>query len=395
MSNSCTRKKFGVIATFSRGLTYAKGDVATDSTKRVLRSNNIDLQSHSLNFDEIAYLKEEFIIPDEKKLHKGDIFICMSNGSTQHLGKVAFVEEDLDYAFGGFMGAIHPDANIVFPKYAFYACLSSEYRRFLASIFNGININNLKWSDLSNLEIPIPSLDEQKRIVAELDLLTEIIDKQKQQLKELDNLAQSIFYDMFGNPVENEKGWKKGSIGSFAKCIAGATPSTSNRSYWENGTIPWLSSGEVANGRIFNTEKKISILGYDNCSTKLVPAHTILIAMAGQGKTRGTVGITEISLCTNQSICSILSNETVNVDFIYYQLRHLYNELRSISNGDGGRGGLNLKIIQAFKLILPPKGLQDVFAKKIHSVESQLESIKKSIIESQKLFEYTMNKHFG
>lgn len=259
----------------------------------------------------------------------------------------------------------------------------------------GMAQRNLDMPSFKNLRIPMPSLEEQEKIVAELDLLTEIIDKQKQQLEELNTLAQSIFYDMFGNPVENEKGWKKGSIGSFAKCIAGATPSTSNRSYWENGTIPWLSSGEVANGRIFNTEKKISKLGYDNCSTKLVPAHTILIAMAGQGKTRGTVGITEISLCTNQSICSILSNETVNVDFIYYQLRHLYNELRSISNGDGGRGGLNLKIIQAFKLILPPKELQDVFAKKIHSVESQKESIKKSITESEKLFEYTMNKYFG
>ena len=158
MSQNLTYKKFGDIASFSRGLTFAKGDVATSSSKKVLRSNNIDLHTHTLNFDDVACLKEEFIIPNEKKLHKGDIFICMSNGSTQHLGKVAFIDKDMDYAFGGFMGVIHPDNTTIYPKYAFYACLSSEYRRFLASILNGININKLKWSDLSNLQIPIRPL---------------------------------------------------------------------------------------------------------------------------------------------------------------------------------------------------------------------------------------------
>ena len=77
------RKRFGEIATFSRGLTFSKGDVVSESSKRVLRSNNIDLATHSLVFDDIACLKEGFIIPDDKMLHRNDIFICMSNGSTQ------------------------------------------------------------------------------------------------------------------------------------------------------------------------------------------------------------------------------------------------------------------------------------------------------------------------
>ena len=120
LKQNWTYKKLGEVASFSRGLTFAKSDVADASSKKVLRSNNIDLVSHSLNFDDVACLKEDFIIPDEKKLHKGDVFICMSNGSTQHLGKVAFIEVDMDYAFGGFMGAIHPDVKLVYPKYAFY-----------------------------------------------------------------------------------------------------------------------------------------------------------------------------------------------------------------------------------------------------------------------------------
>ena len=202
-----TYKKLGEVASFSRGLTYSKSDVATESSKKVLRSNNIDLATHSLNFDDVVCLKEEFKIPVDKMLQPNDIFICMSNGSTQHLGKVAFIEKKIDYAFGGFMGAIHPNINAVFPKFAYYYCLSSEYRRSLATVLNGININNIKWSDLSRFPIPVPDLTEQERIVAELDLLSSIIEKKKAQLQEYDQLAQSIFYDMFGDPITNEKGW--------------------------------------------------------------------------------------------------------------------------------------------------------------------------------------------
>ncbi len=179
MKHNWTYKKLGEIATFSRGLTFSKADVTDVSSKKVLRSNNIDLNNHSLNYDDVACLNETFVIPDEKKLHKGDIFICMSNGSTQHLGKVAFIEDDIEYAFGGFMGAIHPNEKVVYPKYIFYSCLSTVYRRFLASILNGVNINNLKWSELSLFPIPVPPLATQSRIVSELDLLQSIINKQK------------------------------------------------------------------------------------------------------------------------------------------------------------------------------------------------------------------------
>lgn len=102
-------------------------------------------------------------------------------------------------------------------------------------------------------------------------------------------------------------------IGEIAECYAGATPKTTVREFWDNGTIPWMSSGEVNYGEVFATEKKITQLGYDKSSTKLVPPNTVVIALAGQGKTRGTVAITRIELCTNQSLCSIVTNDTLIV----------------------------------------------------------------------------------
>lgn len=117
--------------------------------------------------------------------------------------------------------------------------------------------------------------------------------------------------------------------------------------------IPWMSSGEVHMGRVTSTEKKISQLGYDKCSTKMVPLHTVVIALAGQGKTRGTVAVTEIELCTNQSLCAMVTDETVLSDYLYHNLRNRYEEIRNMCAIADGRGGLNLKIVGSIKVIVP------------------------------------------
>ena len=197
-----TIKKLGDISSFQRGLTYKKDDESTLSSKRVLRSNNIDIDSSSLDLTEVKYLRDDFFIPDDKKLKANSIFICMSNGSKQHVGKVAFIEKDMDYAFGGFMGLVVPSSEVS-AKYVFYACRSSAYRTFLSHIGNGIGITNLRFSDLEKFEIPIPSITDQRRIVAELDLLSGVIEKKNAQLRTLDELANTIFYEMFGNPDDS------------------------------------------------------------------------------------------------------------------------------------------------------------------------------------------------
>lgn len=387
-------KRFGDIATFSRGLTFAKGDVAEDSSKRVLRSNNIDLQSHSLIFDEIAYLKEDFVIPNEKKLHKGDLFICMSNGSTQHLGKVAYVEEDMDYAFGGFMGAIHPNKDIAFPKYAYYACLSFEYRRFLASIFNGVNINNLKWSDLSNFEIPIPSLDEQMHIVAELDLLTGIIDKQKQQLKELDTLAQSIFYNMFGNPVDNEMKWDESELNRVCDVRDGTHGSPK---YVEEG-YPLVTSKNVVNGKIsFENISYICQEDFDEISKRSnVDNGDIIMPMIGTiGKPTIVVKDRDFAIKNVALIKFIQNSRVINTFVRAIMSTAAFDDYMRSKNKGGTQKFISLGDIRKLVIPVPPLELQESFAKKIQFIESQKQSINRSIAESQKLFDYTMDKYFG
>ncbi len=166
--------------------------------------------------------------------------------------------------------------------------------------------------------------------------------------------------------------WESKTINSFATCIAGATPSTKINDYWENGNIPWMSSGEVNKELIFDTDKKITKLGYQKASTKMVPANTVVMALAGQGKTRGRVALTKIDLCTNQSLCSILNNGTVNSVYLYQYLKTQYNNLRQISSGEGTRGGLNLQLVGNFTVQVPSLPEQKKIADFLSAVDARI-----------------------
>ena len=174
-------------------------------------------------------------------------------------------------------------------------------------------------------------------------------------------------------------------LGDIAKCYSGATPSRAIREYWEGGTIPWMNSGEVNLGRVYKTENYITQLGFDSCSTKIVPPHTVVIALAGQGKTRGTVAITEIELCTNQSLCAVeIKDERLDSYFLWHYLRGQYSTLRQISSGDGTRGGLNQEMIRNFEVPIPPLELQREIVRQLDLFSDLTTNLVKQLNEEAK-----------
>ncbi len=141
-----------------------------------------------------------------------------------------------------------------------------------------------------------------------------------------------------------EEEWEKRKIRDFTRVVAGATPSTGNKSYW-GGNIRWMNSGELNLKRVYDVQGRITREGYEKTSTKMIPLYSVLIGLAGQGKTRGTAAMNYVELCTNQSIASILPSQDYYPEFLYQNIESRYKELRDISSGDGGRGGLNLQMI--------------------------------------------------
>ena len=304
---------------------------------------------------------------DKKFLCNGDIIIEKSGGSDKYpVGRVVYFDgPEKKYLFNNFTGLLRVKNKAVwYPRYVFYS-LYSNYRRGGTRQFENktTGLHNLKIdSYVSCYEVKDNDYDNQVSISKQLDIIFGIIKKREKQLDKMEELIRARFVEMFGYPSINNKRWQMGVINEIGSCIAGATPSTKVDEYWNNGTIPWMSSGEVNKGRVDRTDNFITHLGYDKTSTKLVPPKTVVLAMAGQGKTRGMAAITEIELCTNQSICSIVNNEKVDAEYLLYFLKLQYNELRRASTNTDGRGGLNLKIIGNYPIMIPPVALQKYFA---------------------------------
>ncbi len=168
MSGQLITKPLGEIVEFQRGLTYSKRDEVESSSNIVLRANNIDLATNRLDLTELRHISNKIEVPPSKKLKRGSLLVCTASGSKSHLGKVALVDDDYDYAFGGFMGQLtaKPIAN---PKYLFYFMISDTYKEHIRALSDGVNINNLRFDDLKPLQVPLPPLPEQQRIVATID----------------------------------------------------------------------------------------------------------------------------------------------------------------------------------------------------------------------------------
>ncbi len=150
--------------------------------------------------------------------------------------------------------------------------------------------------------------------------------------------------------------WEIKKVQVLTDIITGATPSTTIPQYWNGGSIRWMSSGELNYKFIYDVEGRITQLGYDNTGTQMLPKYCVLIGLAGQGKTRGTAAYNYVEICTNQSIAAILpNNDRFNSLYLYYYVDSQYKYLRTLSAGDGGRGGLNKKILLNLEIILPPQ----------------------------------------
>ena len=167
-SSNLQTVNFSDIATLTRGVNYQKNQQST------IRTNNIILPADNITLDgELAISKEIFVdetvnLSDDKRLKKGDIFICMSSGSKEHIGKVAFVEQDTNYYAGGFMGIIRTNPQKCLSNYLYYyLLLSKKYREEIKILTQGANINNIS-STINSIMIPLPSLDRQAQIVSEL-----------------------------------------------------------------------------------------------------------------------------------------------------------------------------------------------------------------------------------
>jgi restriction modification system DNA specificity domain protein len=321
----------------------------------------------------------------QQKVEYGDILISTVR---PNLRNIAIVNDDASnlVASSGFCVLRINDAAL--RRYIFYYVVSNKFTAYLGKLTNGANYPAVKETDVRKAFIPIPPKSTQLSIVSELDKLNELIRIKKEQLKDYDTLAQSIFYEMFGDPVE--EGWDVKELGDICKTSSGGTPSKAHTEYY-NGEIMWLRSGEVSQGDIYNTEQTITLLGLENSSAKIFPVNTVVIAM--YGATVGQVGILRKEMSTNQAICGIFPNGDLTPEYLYYFLISKKAEFLKSAIG-GAQANISQQIIRKTLIPLPPLSLQSSFTCKIRQIKLQKAAVQSTITDLETLLAARMQYWF-
>ena len=249
-------------------------------------------------------------------------------------------------------------------KYVYY-CLKGKNAELNAK-GTGSTFKAIAKAALGETPVRMISLVEQQEIIQTIDKLSEVIRQRKQQLADLDTLIKARFVEMFGSIHDSDK-FPYIPVKKLTNVVSGGTPSRDVSEYWDNGDIPWVKTTELQNSVIESVDEYITEKGKNNSAAKIVPVGTVLVAMYGQGKTRGMTGYLGIEATTNQACACILPSNHINMMYLWKYFELSYDKLRSLAQG-GGQPNLNVNIIKSFHVLVPPREMQDSFVLFVHQV---------------------------
>lgn len=385
--------RLGDIVEQIRGVSYKPDDISDildDNSVILLRANNI--QDGKIVLDDVVYVSKKKV-NEKQYLKQGDILVCTSSGSKDLVGKAAYIDEDLPMVFGAFCKVIRPSVEC--SEYIGHFFQSPYYRNYISSVSAGANINNLRNEHISELNIQIPSLEEQRKIAAVLDKVTDLIAKRRQQLENLDLLVKVRFVEIFGDPVDNPKQWEMQSLSNVCKDIyGGGTPSKSHPEYFE-GSIPWVSPKDMKSNIITDSIDHITEEAVKNSSAKIVPKDAILMVIrSGILKHTLPVAIAAVELTVNQDMKVFIAGQNITSKFLMYYFKAIEMDVLS-----GVRGvtadNIDFKEFQKRLVIVPPIELQQLFSDFVERTEKTKTNIKESLAKLEMLKKALMQEYFG
>lgn len=262
----------------------------------------------------------------------------------------------------------------------------------LQSKSNGSTFKAINKTTLYDVTFPLPPLEIQKQIASSLDKVTRIIDLCNAIIEKMDFLVKAKFVEMFGG-INNSNLYPYHSVDTFTNVTSGGTPERKNNDYWDNGLIPWIKTTELHNNVICEAEESITEKGLNESSAKLVPKGTILIAMYGQGKTRGMTALLDIESSTNQACACILPCDKLNTIYLWQYFVLSYDKLRDLAKG-GNQPNLNVNIIKKFPVLVPPITLQEQFANFVKKTDNSKSAVKQVLEKAEILKKSLMQEYF-
>ncbi|VTX71797.1 Type-1 restriction enzyme EcoKI specificity protein [Campylobacter jejuni] len=386
-------KTLGSIGFFIRGVSYKKEQLLSIKDEKsvyLLRANNIQ---NELILDDLQIIPKELAV--DKIIQNNDILFAMSSGSKHIVGKNILLNDLNDFTFGAFCGLFRINNLNISHKFLAFYLKSSFYKNYILNISKGSNINNLRFADLENLQIPLPPLKEQERIVGILDFafskIDENIKKAKENLANIDELMQSTLQKAFNPLNDNTKenyqlpqSWEWKSLDNIGEIITGTTPSKNNPNFYGN-EYPLFKPSDLNGDMIIKyASDNLSKLGFDNARN--IPKDTILVVCIGASI--GKIGLSGVSGSCNQQINAIIPNSKFLPKFLFFLcLSNYFQEILKNNASQTTLPIINKTEFSKLQIPLPPLQEQEQIAEHLDFVFEKTKALKELYTKELKDYE--------
>ena len=319
-----------------------------------------------------------------------DDYLCEANtvviGRKGTINKPIYVETPLwnvDTAFG-----LRANEDVLLPKYLYYFCEKFDFERLNTTV----TIPSLTRMRLLDVEIPLPPMEQQRHIAAVLDKVCALISIGKQQLAKLDELVKARFVEMFGDPVSNPQKWETMSFASLGTLARGVSK-TRPRDLPEllGGKYPLVQTGEVANAGTYIEHYKNTYSDLGLAQSKLWPKGTLCITIAAN---IAHTGILAFDACFPDSIVGFISGDKTNQLFVHYWFV-FFQKILDAQATQVAQKNINLKILSALQVIVPPLSLQEKFSGFAKQTDKAKLTIHRSLDRLETLKNSLMQEYFG
>ena len=324
----------------------------------------------------------------QQKVEYGDIIVSTVR---PNLKNVAFIKQhDSNLVVSSGFCVLRTTDDIE-RNYLFRYITSDIFTQHLMKLTTGANYPAVRDLDVRDSTIPLPPKSTQIEIVSELDKINELIRLKKEQLKDFDNLAQSLFFEMFGDPVENEKGWEVKKLGEICEVVTGTTPKTNIPEYWGKGHY-WVTPAELNDTAVYidRTEREITEEALSKTKLRLLPVGTVLLSSRAP---IGKVAITKVEMYCNQGFKNCICSDSICNKYLFYFLRMMKEYLNSLGRGATFKE-ISKSIVESIRIPLPPLSLQQLFAQRIEQIEREKSEVQKSIQHFETLLASRMQYWF-
>lgn len=387
--------KISEICNISNGFAFKSDNYISDNTlgARVIRITNVQ-KGQIIDNDPKFYPFSLLDKLDNYKINENDILMSLT-GNVGRVGR--FPKEMLPAYINQRICRIMPNDSRLDVNYLFQFLNNDSFETEAMRNSSGAAQLNLSSKWLNNFEIPLPSLAEQKAIAEKLDKAQEIIRYNEETIAQYDALTQSLFIDMFGDPVKNEKGWEKVKLGDYCEKIQiGPFGSQLHLSDYIEFGIPLINPTNIKASYIdYSDSVKISLEKYNSLPNYHLKENDIIMARRGDLSKIGLIdNLQDKSFCGTGSLFLRLKNN-LNSTFIIKVLKdkstidYLYNNAQGVTMPN-----LNKKIVFNIPFILPPVSLQNQFAERVAVIEAQKQLAQESLVKSKELFQSLLQQSF-